>query len=307
MKETYIPHGTRLEKGKSHPVFDLESWKAKCPIGNWRRSPGWIDSPRELGRVEQARELARAKGDLGPSVPCDVFVWNFSGGYEPKPTTQIGGIPWRSVKKDWPTDSKGNPLQFIGQISFADSKDLLPHKLPGEVALIFSRWDRGSVWAEEDDYVLEWSKEKIRKPFTSWQVEPGMLLPFCYEGVIHRTVQYTSHKVYDEPFVQAGWKDGGWAIASCQATSISTYASLPQGWPYEEGDGNTLIATLSSFYFSGDWPLCNIRQPMIYSRSDGSEYESTSTNALSVGFGDAGAIWIYRNKKGKFLLDTACG
>jgi hypothetical protein len=305
--DTVIPHGTKLCKNKTHPVFDLEYWKSKCPLGDSRRTPGWIDSPRKLALIEQARDTARVYGDLGASIPSDMFVWKDAISSDPKPITQLGGIPWRSLKKKWPTTRKGVPLQFIGQICFGDSRDILPFELPGEVALIFAQWDRGSVWSDEKDFVLEWSDKQIKKPLTSWQIEPGMLLPFCYEGIVHRSVQYVSHEHYDKPFAQAGWKDGGNELANVQATSVGTYANLPQGWPYEEGDGNTLVATFSSFYFSGDWPLCNIRQPLIYSRSDGSEYESTSTNALSVGFGDAGAVWIYRDKKGKFRLEESCG
>lgn len=301
-----IPHGAKPDPARHHPVLDIDHWINEFPLADWRRDGIWIDSPGDLAKIEQARARAATFADLGPSVPADIFVWSSQYVFkEEQWRTRIGGRPWRERGKPWPTDDQGIPLHFIAQICFADSKDLIPFHLPGDIALIFDRWDRGFV-GTGDPAVLEWSSSKI-------DGEPGfpsdrfMELPFCFDGVIHRSRQYTDWKAYEQPFIDAGWKDGGWNIGHVQATSIGTHASMPQGWPFDDGDGCTLVAMLSSFDFHGAWPLCDAPQSLNLVRPDGTEYAAMSADGLSLNIGDAGAIWIYRDAAGEFKIDTACG
>lgn len=301
-------HGTKNVAKKHHPVLDLAYWKSKFPLGRERPERYWVDTPGGVARVEQGRELAKAQGRLGPKVPSDVFVWSLTRNPDAPWLTRIGGKPWRKKGKPWPTDAKGIPLAFLGQICFADSMDLLPFKLPGEVALIFGT-NRGGWISLFEGSALEWSplkikeKEKDRLGFdVPWTGE----LPFQYHGVVHRTVQYTNHEAVRPAFEAAGYKGGGYGVRSMQATSIGTYADLPQGWPFEEGDGHTLVAALSSFYFRGKWPLCDVPAPHQAANEDGSTWQPLS-NSGDFGVGDAGCMWIYRDNKGKFRLDSACG
>lgn len=301
------PHGTKRDPHRAHPVLDIDHWISEFPLGDWRRDGLQIDNPVDLARIEQAREHASKFGDLGPSVPADMFVWSSQYAFKKEQwRTRIGGRPWRDQSRPWPTDDQGVPLHFIGQICFADSMDLFPFELPGDIVLIFDRWSCGSVGVG-DSPVLEWSSSKVdHQP--GFARHPFAELPFCFEGVIHRSRQYTDWSAYEEPFIKAGWKDGGWNIGHVQATSVGTHASLPQGWPFEDGDGCTLVAVLSSYYFRGDWPLCDASRAFRLIARDGSEYEPVGgVDGLSLGIGDAGAIWIYRNKRGKFMVSTACG
>lgn len=297
-------HGTLLDPTKQHPVLDIRHWMDRFPQGEDRQEAGNVDRPGDLAQVEHARALARKMGELGPSVPADVFVWAHSVDRKKPWLTRIGGRPWRDKNKAWPRDQDGIPLHFLGQICFVDSLDILPCKLPGEVALIFGRWMDG--WAFIDDEgVLEWSPIDLKDPVDTtqgWTTE----LPFCYQGAIHRTVQYTDWRASEVAFRAAGWKDGGWNTARIQATSIGTYASLPQGWPFEEGDGNSLIATFSSYYFRGAWPFCDVPRAFRLIRADGSEYDPSAIDGLTMGLGDAGAVWIFRDKDGAFHLHGAC-
>jgi hypothetical protein len=301
---THPIHGTRRNPSRQHPVLDIDFWERRFPLGDARREGNSLETPGDLAMVEQARRLASTMGDLGPSVPADIFTWSFGGNSERPWLTRIGGIPWREQGKHWPVDSDGIPLHFLGQICFVDSRDILPCDLPGDVALIFGRWEEGWCFPDEHE-ALEWSSLKLKEPESS---PPGWTcrLPFCYAGVVHRTVQYTDEGIAEDPFKRAGWKKGGWGVHSVQGTCISSYADLPQGWPFAEGDGNRLIATLSSFYFRGQWPLCDVPQTLKRARDNGEEYESTSV-ALDFGIGDAGAIWIYCTADGEFRIESACG
>lgn len=301
-------HGTRQDPKKHHPVFDLAHWEGQFPLGDDRHEGGLVDNPRDLARVEQARRLARGRGTLGPTVPADVFVWADTPLSEKPWLTRIGGLPWRERGKPWPMHADGVPLTFLGQICFADSKDILPFELPGEVALIFGTHRTG--WVSIDGGVLEWAARELEDPeeYTvdapmSWNVQ----LPFAFHGVMHRTVQYADPKAFEPAFEAVGYEKGGWGISSIQATQIGRYASIPQGWPFGKDDGRSLVATLSSFYFGGEWPLCDIPTsiPLVY--ADGRSGEARNTGALSFGVGDAGALWIYRDRDGNFKLDEACG
>ena len=299
-------HGTKPDATKKHPVLDIRHWMDDFPLGEDRSESGDVERPGQRARVEQARALARVRGDLGPSVPADIFVWTHSVDRDKPWLTRLGGrYPWREKNKPWPKDPDGVPLHFLGQICFADSKDILPCELPGEVAIIFGRWQAG--WTFTDDVgVLEWSPIALKEP-TDITQGWTTALPFCYQGVIHRSVQYTDWKAAEPSFKAVGYKHGGHGIHSIQATSIGTYANLPQGWPFENGDGNTLIATLGSFYFRGSWPLCDVPRTFGLVRADGSEYDPSSVDGMSLGIGDAGCIWIYRDKDGVFKLSEACG
>ncbi len=290
-------------------MLDLAKWETIFPLGQKRYQCSDVDCPADVAYITQARRLAQTNGDLGPSVPADLFVWSQTVDQSRPWLTRLGGDPWRERERPWPRDPDGIPLHFLGQICFVDSRDILPCDLPGDVALIFGRWERG--WAFTDHGgVLEWSPLDLKRP---WHASCDDMittteLPFCYEGVIHRTVQYPDRKATEAPFKASGWKQGGFGMNSVQATCIGTHAGLPQGWPFMPGDGNTLIAVLSSFSFGGEWPLCDVPRSHSVVDDTGREWPGerwSAVNALSLTIGDGGATWIYRDKDGNFKLDMS--
>lgn len=300
-------HGAKDVAGRRHPVLDIRYWEGEFPLRDDDRDESyWIDCPGKLALREQAIRRAKTKGDLGPSVPADVFVWSEGRARDHPWLTRIGGWPWRPKGKRWPRDDNGVPLAFLGQICFADSADVLPCKLPGEVALIFGTNHCGWI-SITDGCALEWSPLDITEPEDGMGVPWTGELPYVYQGVLHRTAQYTDWKIAEAVFKTLGYKEGGFQVRSVQATSIGTHASLPQGWPFEKGDGNTLIATLSSFYFRGKWPLCDIPSCLQQVSGDGQTRDLMFDRPRDFGVGDAGCIWIYQNKAGEFKLDEACG
>jgi len=272
-------------------------------------SPGDVDKPGDVVLIEWARREAQKRGDLGPSVPADIFVWSSTHDNERPWLTRIGGAPWRPKDKPWPTGIDGRPLVFLGQICFSDSKDLLSFELPGEVALIYGAYHDGYCWLHEGS-ALEWSPLEIKDPANLANCPWGCTLPMKYQGVVHRTVQYTDWRSQDAHFKACGWKNGGSGIGAVQATSIGKYGNLPQGWPFEQGDGNELICTLSSFSMYGKegWPCVDMpRSPQVVNH-DGKKYSSMSlAYALGLLVGEGGTIWVYRDSDGEFHLDEACG
>lgn len=298
-------YGTKDVPGRMHPVLDISRWEREFPLKDDDRPYFYcIDSTEELAHREQAIRRAQAQGDLGPSVPADVFVWADTELRDSPWLTRIGGRPWRPKGRPWPKDDHGVPLAFLGQICFVDSADTLSCELPGDVALIFGTNHTGWISLSEGS-ALEWSPLKIETPQDLSGIPWTGQLPHQYQGVLHRTVQYTDWKVAAPVFESLGYEEGGNSLHSIQATSIGSYADLPQGWPLENGE--SLIATLSSFYPGGNGALCDVRS-WGFEALDGEGRPTRMSNRLQeFGIGDVGCIWIYRDKFGEFKLDGGCG
>ncbi len=306
-------HGAKWARNKAHPVFDLRRWKKECPlsakdVASTEDVEGteFIASPQSLALREQAVSRAERRGALGPSVPADLFVWaNLRLPKRPW-LTRLGGVPWRSKREPWPRDNDGVPLVFLGQICFADSSDILPCGLPGDVALIFGKFSSPYVISFQG-CVLEWSSLRISEPTDSLDVPWNGRLPFEYLGVIHRTRQYADLGAATATPVKPGGSIGNMEAHRVQATSVGSYARLPQGWPFSADDGNTLVATLSSFQFSGTWPMCDIPHGLRHIDRHGQVVAVRHDSARDFLVGDVGAFWIYRTKSADFKLDVACG
>ena len=118
-------------------------------------NPKWdiVVGPGPVAVNEQLRAEAIAAGERPVRrVPTDVMVWAMG---EPtnRAVTKIGGLPYRPADVVWPTDENGEPLRFIGQLCFADSRDILPG-LPGDVLLVFG--DENALVEEPEHLVFEW-------------------------------------------------------------------------------------------------------------------------------------------------------
>lgn len=301
----------KRRKPRFHPVFDIEDWILRFPLSTFERADGprhysnpdpdepivdlWkargadIDGPLDLVCMEQVRRTAAADHKLGPSVPVDVFAWSIQScsryADDKHPAlTRLGGTPWRPASKKWPTGASGAPLAFIGQLSFADSTDLFDFELPGQVLLIFAKYDLGDL-LDWDGLHLEWSPREIKKPLAGADCPLGCLLPFRLDGSIHRTANYPDAM---QVFRGLG-HDCPYYIHELQGTTIGTRASIPQGWPFDEGDGNTLIAVLNGVTPKARWPFLN-RETL----------DLPFPEPFQLAIADGGCLFVYRTRKGKY-------
>lgn len=297
----------RRPKPRFHPVFDIEDWIRRFPLSTFERTDvprrydnnpdvdRWkargtdVDGPLDLVCMEQVRRRAAADHDLGKTVPVDLFLWSIQScnryADDKRPwLTRIGGTPWRPARKKWPTDTKDAPLAFIGQISFADSADLFDFDLPGEILLIFAKYDLGDM-LDWDGLHLEWSPREIKQPLPGEDCPLGCLLPFRLDGFIHRTVNYPDAM---QVFRSLG-HDYPYYINELQATTIGARASIPQGWPFDEGDGNTLVAVLNGVTPATRWPFLNCET-----------LDVPINDPFKLNIADSGCLYVYRTRKGKY-------
>ena len=195
-----------------HPRFDLAGFSKLFSLADLKErarehvflAPAGqiITSPFHLTVTELIRREALGEALPVGAEPADVFV--FGAGEPAAPyLTKVGGAPFRSRHKVWPTTDSGRLLGFVGQLSFVDSMDLVG-SVPGEVLLIFA--DPENLLSEPA-YLLEWvtldetdilSMSEV--PAVTYAWKPGRVAqrkgalpekrpfaPFVCHGVIHRT------------------------------------------------------------------------------------------------------------------------
>jgi hypothetical protein len=86
------------------------------------------------------RDERGLRGELrGKQVPADVFVYGVGEPRHPA-ATKYGGRAYRRRDAPWPTNRLGRPLRFVGQLCFADSRDVVG-KTPGDVLCLFHDGD----------------------------------------------------------------------------------------------------------------------------------------------------------------------
>lgn len=122
--------------------FDLKGWLPRIPLvtrnfGTQRRYFGEkITSPFHLCQNEHLRQLLKDQIEWGEPIELDVFV--MAQGEPPdRHVMKIGGMPYWPVGRPWPQNESEEPLVFLAQFYFGDSKDICG-KLPGDVLLIFA-------------------------------------------------------------------------------------------------------------------------------------------------------------------------
>jgi len=252
-----------------HPRVDFDHWASLFPLEAFQKSkpasertvgtPDWtaegkmITSPGHLCNIELVRQYHSRSQDLGPSVPVDLFLWSTIPHQQPY-LTRLGGVPHRESKKAWPRHGR-KPYTFVAQFCFADSRDIVSNKLPGDVMLVYFLDHELSHDAEAIH--IEWSSMKLQSPMTAAQVpRPAFTVPQLW-GHIYRTAEYPES---GEIFYDAG-HDGSYLFPTTQSTKIGRETFFIQDDPHE--DSQELLCTLNSVFpaFHGPctrWPFIGL-------------------------------------------------
>ncbi len=207
----------------NHPTFDLKVWRARLRgasgnllfVGQPRDRTGsmlFSDSPVAIVLMEKCRRDAIARGlDLGPSVPVDRFV--FGRGEPPlRHLTKVNGLPYRPAGLAWPHDYNGNPMAFLCQFCFADSRNIVGG-LPGDVLVVFARTRNDPLPAKtiaeiigsrpslivnpcyHDSLKIEWYPMGLEHLATEDEVpDTSIVFPTCY-GVRYRSRDYVDESL----------------------------------------------------------------------------------------------------------------
>jgi uncharacterized protein YwqG len=181
--------------------------------------------------------------------------------------TKIGGLPYRPAGRPWPVDSAGNARRFVAQLSFADSRDLVP-PLPGDILLVFG----------DDDALLE----PERLLFEWWPLGLGSLTAEMADGTdalapFHAHLHRTDDR---DDSIFEGTKIGGMPEFVQDAPPVT----------------GTFIAAIGSISVAIDQrhPFVNVAEPRGWSRE----------NDLMIG--DMGSLYLFLQEDGRIVAESQC-
>jgi hypothetical protein len=254
----------RLDIAHWKSVFSLARLRDEARVRHQRQPEACVISgPYDIAVLEQLREESYARLSDVERVPTDVFVWA-RGESERREVTKIAGLPYWEARNPWPVAPSGTPMNFVAQICFADSRDLIP-KLPGDILLIFAEgkeWSAGEydfTWGDYDDsdsaIAFEWVGlgdfplvTPAEVPETGWQIMP------CHAH-IHRTWDYPDVDGFAYPHVAEH------VPSVFEATKIGGVSP----WLDEEDDGpGEYLCSLSSLAseITKPFPFINVPEPI---------------------------------------------
>jgi hypothetical protein len=217
--------------------------------------PKWeiVVGPKSVAVNEQLKEEALASGRYpGSRFATDVVIW--AKGESPNRSfTKIGGLPYRPSGSPWPREVTGKPQRFIAQLSFVDSRDLVP-RLPGDILLIFG--DDDALLGEPERLLFEWWPIASHSLVSEMPAVDAPLAPFY--AVLHRTEDWDSAifegtKIGGVPkYIQEQPSTSGAFIGAIGSISVATDAphpfvnvAEPRGWPHEN---DLMIGDMGSLY-----------------------------------------------------------
>ena len=308
-----------------HETFDLDYWIKKFPLADLRRearafcerkraqdpafygseaefeshvrlmSPGGtiIYGPEDLAVVEQLRGEVFHGAPHSEGVPTDVFVWALGNAPDPR-VTKFGGRPWMRAADPWPQNAFGKPLDFFGQICFADSLDLVT-ALPGDILLLFQEPDGDEV--DSESFHGLWSTTGASGNLRAYPEEKAAASRYysCY-AQRHRTVSYPQlEELFETSDIKRGFQ-----LSRFQATAVGPDPFWIQGECTPSAE-ETCIATFSAI---GCDSLS--KQPFLNQAQLSHRHASELSSGLP-GLGDAGCLYIFlHRRRGSVHFDIQC-
>jgi hypothetical protein len=188
-----LPPFVRRTDGRLHGEIDRDALARTlrdAPVRGEVRTR--IVGPHDLHVFEQRRRQRIVRS--AAAIPADYFV--FASGEAPhRAMTKLGGVPFLPASMPWPR-RRGTVGDFYAQLSFVDSKDLLP-SLPGDVLLVFRFHDLPDVTSRQDElYGFVWVDSSERRPIAPADVQRSQT---CAEGDTWATMHGYRVRTFDDP------------------------------------------------------------------------------------------------------------
>lgn len=289
---------------KTHLEFDLDFATQTYAKSDNDLSGEIITSPFDLYSVERLRDLHNLR--KGTRSPTDIFVFG-QGTPKNRGVTKISGLPYWPKARAWPNDQDGNFMQFLAQVSFVDSKDIVGD-LPGDILVIFVPQDNEDWLWETERVRLEWVKACDNDLIEEL---PTGIKPFSHSewyGVIHRSEDYPDSLAKARTLdvdqaaklvLTSGTKIGGSLPESLQPAQfgINPTTGKPIKLPKKKsGIEQQIICQIASIQAHPDVPYPWTNQK----KSLGTKFDKSGIYGDSNQFvlGDMGSIYILRNTEG---------
>jgi hypothetical protein len=277
---------------KLHPELDFAAARRVFEAAAHGALTGQlITSPYDVFSVEELRDVHGLRE--GKALPADLLV--FGKGESPRrEATKVGGIPYWPADRPWPTDDEGAPLFFLAQFNFADSRDLFPTSLPGDVLLLLV--EDPEDYLEPDLIQFEWLTLGL-PPVSPFDESQMATTAGPFYGVIHRSADYPDateratdlevSQSYDLPILN-GTKIGG----------------VPHWIQGGDGSDDQFLCQLGSIQAAPQVPYPWVNQ----AESLGLEFDDRGIygDSNSIVFGDMGSIYIFLDRDGSITSSFEC-
>jgi hypothetical protein len=188
-----LPPFVRRTDGRLHGEIDLDELARTLRDAPFRGEVRTrIVGPHDLHVFEQRRRQRIVRS--AAAIPADYFV--FASGEAPhRAMTKLGGVPFLPASMPWPR-RRGTVGDFYAQLSFVDSKDLLP-SLPGDVLLVFRFHDLPDVTSRQDElYGFVWVDSSERRLIAPADVQRSQT---CADGDTWATMHGYRVRTFDDP------------------------------------------------------------------------------------------------------------
>jgi len=296
LQRKLVRHDGAVSSGGNYR-FDLNEWMARFSADELRSDFGMgvVTGPLDLCQIEASRRSFGGQVDWGEPQPTDVFV--MADGEPPdRHVTKLGGLPYRPADAPWPATEAGKPLQFLAQINFTDSRDIVG-ELPGDLLLVFQ------AEGDWEQTYLEWQPLGLTDLARAEHLPPSDF-PFlpCY-GYICRTAAYPNAVGASDATAR---RDGHARLAesevACfQATQIGAAPYFIQDSDPDELPGR-ILCTLSSVIPNGcaRWHWVNWEHPL---SQPGDPYLDSE---YYLELGDMGCLYISIDDAGQLHSHESC-
>jgi hypothetical protein len=277
---------------KLHPEFDFAAARRTFQASAHPPLTGEsITSPYHAFSVEELRDIHGLRE--GTAIPTDIFV--FGKGESPRrEATKIGGMPYWPADHPWPTGDDGSPLYFLAQVNFADSRDLFPTPLPGDVLLFLV--EDPEDYLEADLMLFQWLPLGL-PPVSHFDRSLMATTAGPFYGAIHRSADYPE------------------ASGKASRAGVSQYFNLPilngtkiGGAPHwiqgEEDSDEQFLCQLGSIQAASQvpYPWVNDAKPI----GLGFDEQGIYGDSNSIMFGDMGNIYVFRDRDGAIVTSFEC-
>ncbi|HLK69933.1 MAG TPA: DUF1963 domain-containing protein [Bryobacteraceae bacterium] len=277
---------------KLHPELDFAAARRVFEAGAHEALEGeLITSPYDVFSVEELRDIHGLRE--GQGFPADLFV--FGKGESPRrEATKVGGIPYWAADRPWPTDDEGSPLFFLAQFNFADSRDLFPTPLPGDVLLLLV--EDPEDYLEPDLMRFEWLPLEL-PPVSHFDKSLMATTAGPFYGVIHRSADYpdSTERASDLEI------RGRYNLPILNGTKIGGVPHWIQGGDDSESQ---FLCQLGSIQAAHQVPYPWVNQ----AESLGLEFDDRGIHgdSNSIVFGDMGSIYVFLDRDGSITSSFQC-
>jgi hypothetical protein len=254
-----------------------------------------VVSPMDLSQRERHLEEILKSETLEDFVECDALIFGY-GDTECLTNTKVGGVPYWPAWKPWPEADNGQQLEFLVQINFNGSKDLMP-VLPGNILSIFVKENGyelpGAYWFWQD---IDPERKNLAVDELPTIDRPMVATPAFV--VACRTREFPKLMLAPGTKFSEHWEHLG-IMRGSKIGGLPCFFSDTQPM----SSGRFLAAIHSLRHPTGQpWPFVNHEKPLTPEQLGGIGVSGGCGCHDTVMFGDQGTIYIYLEDDGEISV-----